>query len=268
MSELGSLQDVKLAEVVRVLASARKSGLVTVLEGTHQGQIQLQKGSIIHSASGRLQGREAVLDLLGWKKGQISFVAGEQSFPPNVSEPTPGLIDEGERVGETFHRMQEVLTSDRLVFQWGSGPSDEGLRYAMGAAEWHVARAVDGIREVREVIEVSRVPRADAMRVLFELIEAGFLERAEIPKALKVQAQGLFGKEAAEIDERNLSDWRKNPRFSHGVFRVDVRTASGSHTGLPVTFKAGLGREISLPRPALNELGAHDGDEVFVRPIA
>jgi hypothetical protein len=268
MSELGSLQDVKLAEVVRVLVTGRKTGVLTLLEGTRQGEIQLQRGSIIYSASGRLQGREAVLDLFGWKKGQISFVASEQGFPPNVSEPTPGLIDEGERVGDTFHRMQEVLTSDRLVFQWGPGPADEGVRYAFGAMEWRVARAVDGIRDVREVIEFSRVARADALRVLFELIEAGFLERAEIPKALKVQAQGLFGKEGAEIDERNLADWKKNPRFGHGVFRVDVRTASGSHAGLSVAFKAGLGREISLPRPVLNELGAHDGDEVFVRPTA
>lgn len=268
MSELGNLQDVKLAEVMRVLVAGRKSGLLTLLEGTRQGQIQLQRGGIIHAASGRLQGRDAVLDLFGWKKGQITFVTGEQTFPLNVSEPTPGLIDEGERMGETFHRMQEVLASDRLVFQWGPGPADENARYPMGGAEWRVARAVDGIREVREVIEISRVPRVDAMRMLFELIEAGFIERAEIPKALKVQAQGLFGKEAAEIDERSLGDWKKNPRFGHGVFRVDVRTASGTHAGLAVTFKAGLGREISLPRPAINELGVHDGDEVFVRPIA
>jgi hypothetical protein len=52
------------------------------------------------------------------------------------------------------------------------------------------------------------------------------------------------------------------------VFRVDVRAASGTHQGMAVLSKSGLGREISLPRAALNELGVHDGDEVFVRPIA
>jgi hypothetical protein len=268
MSELGNLQDVKMAEVVRVLVSGRKSGLLTVLEGARQGQIQLERGNIVFSAVGRLQGREAVLDLFGWKKGQISFVAGDSTFPANVSEATPALVDEGERVGETFHRMQEVLTSDRLVFQWAGGPADEGVRVAVSSLEWRVLRSVDGIRDVREVVEASRAARADVLRVLFELIEAGFLERAEIPKALKVQAQGLFGKDAAEIDEHNLADWRKNPHFDHGVFRVDVRTASGAHAALPVTFKGGLGREISLPRQALNELGLHDGDEVFVRPVA
>jgi hypothetical protein len=268
MSELGNLQDVKIAEVLRVLVAGRKTGLVTVQDGSHQGQMQIHKGQIVYSASGRLLGREAVLDLFGWTKGQIGFVASEPVFPPNVSEPTPALIDEGARVGETFHRMQEVLTSDRLVFQWGGGPADGTRGLAVGGLEWRVLAAVDGIREVREVIELSRVPRADALRVLFEFIEAGFVERAEIPKALKVQAQGLFGKEAVEVDERNLLDWKKNPRFAHGVFRVDVRAASGAHAGLPVAFRGGLGREISLPRPALNELGVRDGDEVFVRPIA
>ncbi len=268
MSELGNLQEVKIAEVLRVLVTGKKTGLVTIQDGAKQGHLQLEKGALVYSSAGRLQGREAVLDIFGWKSGQVSFVAGDPAYPANLSEATPALLEEGERVGETFHRMQEVLTSDRLVFQWGAGPSDEAKRLSVGGLEWRVLRAVDGIRDVREVVELAHVPRADALRVLFEFIEAGFIERAEIPKALKVQAQGLFGKEAAEVDERNVLDWRKNPRFAHGVFRVDVRTASGSHQGLPVLAKPGLGREISLPRPTLNELGVHDGDEVFVRPIA
>jgi len=268
VSELGTLQDVSIAEVLRVLGSGRNTGLLTVQDGTRQAHLQLERGRIVYAAAGRFQGRDAVLDLFGWKNGQMNFLAGEPSLAPNVEEPTDKLIAEARRSGETFHRMQEVITSERLVFQWSAGPKDEEARVSLGAAEWAVLRALDGIRDVREVIELSRLSRGEGMRILFELIEAGFVERAEIPRALRVQAHGRFGKDVAEADEHMLIDWRRNLRFGHGVFRIEVRASSGAHVGVPVAFRGGLGREIALPRPVIGELGVAEGDEVFVRPIA
>jgi hypothetical protein len=267
MSELGSLADVKLSEVLRVFCGGKKTGVLTVQNGSRQGRITIQKGVIVHAITGRLHGREAVLDLFGWRDGHIGFLAEEQNLTPNVSQATEALLEEGQRLGESFHRMQEVLSSDRLVFQWGAGPPAEDARTPLGAVAWRVLRAVDGIREVREVVEASRVPRAEALRILFEYIEAGYVERAEIPKALRVQAQGRFGKEGAEVDERLLLDWKKNLRFGHGVFRVDVRSSGGAHVGLAVGFRAGLGRDVALPRAVLSELAVQEGDEVFVRPV-
>jgi hypothetical protein len=153
-----------------------------------------------------------VLDLFGWRSGQLNFVAGEPGLAPNVEEPTDTLIDEAQRSAETFRRMQEVITSERLVFQWAPGPKDEQARFTLAAAEWAVLRALDGIRDVREVIELSRLSRGEAMRILFELIEAGFVERAEI-RALR-QARALR-QDVAEAD----GAW-------HGVFRIEVRAAA------------------------------------------
>jgi len=268
MSELGSLADVQLSEILRVFCGGRKTGVLTVQKDSRQGRIVIQKGTIIHAITGRLYGREAVLDLCGWKDGHVGFVAEEQNLTPNVSQPTDALLEEGQRLGESFHRMQEVLGSDRLVFQWSAGPADEDARTPLGAVAWRVLRAVDGIREVRDVVEAARVPRAETQRILFEFIEAGFLERAEIPKALRVQAQGRFGKEGAEVDERLLLDWKKNLRFGHGVFRVEVRSSGGAHVALAVSFRGGLGRDVALPRAAIAELSVQEGDEVFVRPVA
>src|SRR5262249_30958639 len=146
-------------------------------------------------------GDDAILDLFGWKKGQLSFVPEERVLDGNVTLGVEVLIMEGLRAGETFHRMHELIPHDRVVFQTASGPEPE-KRFPIGLAEWTVLRHVDGIRDVRDITEASQLPRDDVQRVLFELTEAGFLQPVEAQKTLRAQPQGRFGKDSAELDER------------------------------------------------------------------
>lgn len=37
---------------------------------------------------------------------------------------------------------------------------------------------------------------------------------------------------------------------------------------VPTTFRAGLGRDIDLPKAAMTELGLGEGEDVHVRPVA
>lgn len=268
MSDLGNLEDLRLAEVVRVLAKGRNTGLVSVQDGARQAQIQLVRGRIVHAEAGRSRGRDAVLEACGWRSGRIVFVVGEHSLVQNVDEDSVALLDEGERVGEALHRLQQVITSDRLVFQWGPGPEDGEMRLPVGRREWRVLREVDGIREVREIVEASGFVRLDVLDVLYEFVQAGFLERTEIPKALKIQAPGLRNREEVAVDDAHLVDWQRNRRFASGVFRVEVRAGTGSHVATAVTLRPGLGDVITLPRALMAELRAQEGDEVYVRPLS
>jgi hypothetical protein len=266
MSLLGDLGDLKIGDVMRVFASGRKTGVLTVAGPATQAVLLFQKGNLVHAACGRLQGEDAVLDVFGWTEGQITFVPEERKVIPNVTRPLDALIDQGQRVGTTFHRMQEVIPSDRAAFQMGPGPTDGAARVSLGPTEWKVLRALDGVRDVREVAEAARVPRAEVARVLFELVEAGFLERVDPQRSLRVQAQGLFGKETAEVDGRLETEWRRLTRFASGVHRVELRTLAGKVAHLPVAFRNGLIRDIHLPRTTLAALALDEGDDVSVRP--
>jgi hypothetical protein len=268
MSLIGSLSDVKLAEVLRVFSTGKKTGRLTVSGEDVQGVVRFQRGSIVHATAGRLHGEEALLDLFGWKEGELTFVPEDRQITPNIQRDVDSLILEGLRVGDVVHRMHGVIPSERAVFQLGLGPTDPEKRWSVGGLEWRVLRALDGIRDVREVVEVSRVPRADVMRVLFEMTEAGFLERVEPQKTLRVQSQGLFGKDAAEIDDHLELEWKRISRFERGVARVEVRSSTGKAVILGVTFRPALARDIHLPRAAVGELAVRDGDEVGVRPLS
>ncbi len=268
MSLIGDLGDLKIGDVLRVFATGRKTGLLTVAAGGQQASLHFQKGTLVHAAAGRLRGEEAVIDVFGWKEGQLTFVPEERTVMPNVSRPLDALILDGLRLGETAHRMQEVIPSDRVTFQMAAGPKDPEARVSMGAAEWKVLRILDGVRDVREVVDGSKLPKGDVMRILLELAEAGFVERVEPLRTLRVQAQGMFGRESADIDERIDGEWRRIARFAAGVTRVEVRTLAGKTAQMPVAFRAGLIRDVHLPRNMLATLGLREGEEIFVRPAS
>jgi len=261
VSLIGSLEEVKIGDVLRLFADGHKTGVLTVSAAGGQAVLRFQKGTIVTALAGRLSGDDAVLDIFGWREGQLSFVPEDAppSTPPNVTRDVKALIEEGVRVGETFHRLHRLIPSDRVVFQLALGPSDDA-RVSIGSQEWRVIRLLDGARDLREVAEGSGVPKPEVSRILFELTEAGFLQRVEMQKVLRAHAlTGLFSREGAELDERLREEWTKVPRFEGGVSRVQVRTLVGRSTVLPVAFRSGLGRDIHLPKAAIGELGLREG---------
>jgi len=269
MSLIGTLSEIKLADVLRLFAESKKTGLLTASGSGRQTLIRFEKGLVVHATAGRLQGEDAILDAFGWTEGQLTFVPEEKTVTSNVARGADVLILEGERDGPAFHKMNELVPHDRVSFQF-SQPASEEARLSLGPSEWKVLRLLDGVRDVRDVVEQSQLPRNQVLRVLFELTEAGFVERVDSQKTLRAQVKGgRFAKgDTAGADERLAQDWGRLMRFVRGVLRIEVRTLARRGTVLPVTFRSGLGRDVHLPRPAFAELGLREGEDVFVRPVA
>jgi Domain of unknown function (DUF4388) len=278
MSLIGTLSEIKLADVLRLFASGKKTGVLTATKTGHEAVLRLQKGVIVHATTARLQGDEAVLDVFGWTDGQLTFVPEDRAVTPNVTHGLEVLIGEGEQFGPAFHRMNGYIPSDSVVFQMAT--PCEGARCTLGPDEWKVVRYVDSVRDVREIVEATSLSRTQVAGALFELGEAGFLEKVELQKRLRAQGPRAFSSfsllapdgrtpEAVELEEKLHDEWRKAPRFSGGVLRVELRTVGHkkSATMAPV-FRPGLARDLHLPRPLLQELGIREGEDLLVRPVA
>jgi DNA-binding transcriptional ArsR family regulator len=278
MSLIGTLSEIKLADVLRLFASGKKTGVLTATAPGREAVLRLHKGEIVQAASARLSGDEAVLDLFGWPDGQLTFVPEEKTVTANVTHGLDVLILEGERLGRSFHRMNAFIPSDSVVFQMAV--PKEGARVTVGPEEWKVVRYVDSVREVREIVEASGLSRGQVAGALFELGEAGFVEKIDLQKRLRAQGPRAFSSfsllapdgrtpEAVELEETLQEDWRKAPRFSRGVLRVELRTLGYKKTAtMAAVFRAGLGRDVHLPRPLFQELGVREGEDVLVRPVA
>lgn len=269
MSLIGNLEEIKIADVLRLFAQGKKTGRLSVSAAEDQTTLRFSKGVVVHAhaSHGRLTGEDAVLDLFGWKAGQLTFIPEEKTVTPNVTRGVDQLVLDGLRLGEVFHRMNEAIPSDRVVFQMSAGPAEPDKQLVTGSRDWRVLRLCDGSRDVREIVDAVKLPRTDVVRVLFESAEAGFLERVETQKGLRALPQGLFGKDHAELDSRLEDDWRKVLHFARGVRRVEVRQGPGRVAVLAAAFKPGLVREVHLPRNVFAELGLRDGEDVSVKPV-
>jgi DNA-binding transcriptional ArsR family regulator len=268
MSLIGNLNEIKLGEVLRVFATGKKTGRLTVSSDDDQTVMRFEKGALVHAhASGSgLNGDLAVLDLFGWPEGQLTFTPEERPVRANVARSVEDLVAEGLKEGDSVHRMNKLIPTDRVVFQIGLGPRD-GVTFTVGIPEWRVLRFVDGVREVREVVEAAAMTRPEVTRLLFAMSEAGLVERVEPGRQLRVHTQGLFGKDTAELDDRLDGEWRRLHRFGRGVHRVEVRSTAGRSAVLQASFRTSVGGGVHLPRAAAAELQVKDGEDVEVRPI-
>jgi hypothetical protein len=269
MSLIGTLGEIPLADVLRLLAGGRKTGRLTVTDDSEQVVVRFQKGTLVQANTGRrLQGEEALLDLFGWKAGQMTFVPEERSVTPNINRDLEPIILEGQRLGESFHRMQAAISSDRVVFQLGAGPREAET---VSADAWRVLRLVDGVRDLRELGEALHLPKAELAWLAFGLLESGLLEKVEPWKSLRALSAGLtalFNKDAVEVDERMEGEWRKLLRFGSGVQRVEIRTTAGKSLRAAASFRGGIQASVVLSRAMFTELAVKEGEDVQVRPVA
>ena len=269
MSLIGTLGDIPLADVLRLLSAGRKTGRLTVTDETEQVVMRFQKGALVQANTGRrLQGEESVLDLFGWKAGQMTFIPDERTVTPNVHRELDVLILEGLQGGESFHRMQALIPSDRVIFQLGPGPREEAE--TVTAEGWKVLRLVDGVRDLRELGEAVHLGRGEVSRLLFGLMEAGLVERIEPWKSLRALSAGItaiFGKDTVEVDERVEIEWRRMLRFAAGVNRVEIRNSGGKSLTAGAHFRGGIQLSVLLARGMFSELGVKEGEDVQVRPI-
>lgn len=267
MSLIGSLDEVRIADVLQLFATGKKTGRLTVSADAEQAVLHFLKGVIVHAhaAGGSVQGDDAVVELFGWKEGQLTFIPDDKAVPSNVTRGVDQLILEGLRGGDTAYRMRHSIPSEEVVFQIAEGPGDPAARIEMSGADWRLVRLVDGSRDVAELVAQSGAERNEVMEGLFHLIDAGLLEMAPVVRTL--HAHAMPREAPAEIDQKLEADWRRLRRFERGVRGIVVRCDGRPPAFVPVVFRADLGLRAHLPRPVFLELGLQEGGDVRVRPV-
>ncbi|OYT72162.1 MAG: response regulator [Chloracidobacterium sp. CP2_5A] len=102
----GKLSQVNLAEIVQILESGRRTGLLTIESGSEQAYLYLRDGAIINAECGALSGEQAVFHLVGWTSGDFAFCTMPMARE-RVIRLTPQQL-----LMEAFRRFDEV---ERLV---------------------------------------------------------------------------------------------------------------------------------------------------------
>jgi DNA-binding response OmpR family regulator len=93
----GSLSEMKPADFLQTLSAAEKNVEVRLERAKERGCIFMQKGEVVHSATGSLSGEEAFFALMAWNDGTFEIVSCSDFPGRTIQSPLMSLLIEGYR---------------------------------------------------------------------------------------------------------------------------------------------------------------------------
>ncbi len=183
MALQGTLETFALPDVLRLLASTKKTGQLRLTGGRGSGSIWLDGGSIIASeASGAPLAdgaSEVVFELLRFKEGDFVFdadsLASDGGAPADV-EPT---LEAAEAMLDEWKSIEAVVPSlSGWVSLSSELPSDE---VTLGRDRWAEIVAIGGGITVGGLGDVLQLGELPVSRTVKELIEDGLVELGDAP---------------------------------------------------------------------------------------
>lgn len=174
----GSLSQIDLTEVFRLLASSQQTGLLHIMntgETVSAGGCYFQLGQVVHATMGRFTGLDALNEICRVTDGTFAFEAGVAAPGQSLAAyPTATLLN----------MLREQLEEQRALARAMPQPEDV-LRYAPGKPldileaspdELAALLMCDGTRNVREISLVSGMTPLDLRRALAKFRILGLLE--------------------------------------------------------------------------------------------
>lgn len=174
----GSLAQIDLTEVIRLLASSQQTGLLHIMnmgETVASGGCYFQLGRLVHATMSRYSGLDAVNEICRISDGTFAFEAGVAAPEQTLAQyPTPTLLE----------MIQEQLGEQRALARSAPQPEDI-LRYVPGRQidgleaspdELALLLLCNGERNVREISMVSGMSPAELRQTLGRFRHLGLLE--------------------------------------------------------------------------------------------
>jgi len=199
----GTLETFALPDVLRLLASTKKSGRLHLTGGRGSGSIWLADGEIVNSEAGHApmadRADEVVFELLRFKEGEFVFdddaVAPEAGSPAQVDE----TLTAAEAMLDEWKSIEAVVPSlDGWVSLAAELPEDE---VTINGDRWSQVVAVGGGITVGGLGEILALGELPISRTVKELIELGLVSLGERPDGAPIRAEVSPVFEAAPVFE-------------------------------------------------------------------
>ena len=193
----------------------------------------------------RAQVEEVIFELMGWSEGYFSFSEAPLDDVPTQATlriPTGALLMEAARRIDEWSRIESKVPHlgvvPRLVVTDGdSGPMD------LLPVEWELLAAIDGMRDVRKLAEITARSEFDVARSLFGLATAGIIALDD-PRDVVVEPGGELIDHIARAEAYLIAG-----EAEAAVAAAEEGIASGGESSVPAQLM--LGRALlAASRPA------------------
>ena len=196
----GSLSQFKIIDIVKLLTSEGKTGVLNLQRGKEKGEIYVIKGTLAHAICKDGVGEEAVFAMLTWSDGTFNFTQNVTSEEKTIEKNTLALLEEKIKQLEEWQQIKEIISSQDIVFRLSSkrAPDEVKLKHD----SWSVLSQIDGKKTVADISNELKMGEYDTARNLYSLFSSGLIEVATAPqrKAKKVVDGGFF-----ELVEKELA---------------------------------------------------------------
>jgi pSer/pThr/pTyr-binding forkhead associated (FHA) protein len=176
----GSLQKVPLTDLLLLLSSAQKSGVLSIRSSHGLGKICLRDGRIYYGTiedhfTGRP--RKAIYRMLGWTSGMFEFsLPDNRQFTDELTETTEALLMEGVRQLDELRQIESKLqmVSGRLAVTLPV----RGQLSDLSREELYVFQLVLNYGVLETVLDNWHGTDLDACRHILSLLQHEFVDKA------------------------------------------------------------------------------------------
>ncbi len=215
----GDLRQYHLPDLLRLIASGKHSGTLTITDGVLGRAINFVRGQPNCIAGYRLDQEEsvprseedsfrAIYDLFRWQAGEFIF---DQSQPRHqwcvpVHLITSQLILEGCRWVDNWETIRRLVSSSEAVFEVSMG-AEELEKLGVTEAEKAFLNEVNGGRDITDIAGRLQLTLFEASRIAYTLLAVGAIRYGDLER---IRLRRTF-REIAELNCRGTLVLRKHP---------------------------------------------------------
>ncbi len=175
----GSIEEIPLPDLLQLLSTSKKSGVLSVRSDDGLGRIYLRKGQIYYSTiddSYDVQPRKAAFRILTWERGTFELEApDEKAVLEEIQESTEQLLMEGMRQLDEYRRIEPDLPGKNEPLSLVT-PLTPPLR-DLDAGELDVLQLVINQRSLAGVLDGSTKSDYETAQTLLGLIQRGYVKK-------------------------------------------------------------------------------------------
>lgn len=236
----GDLRDFHLPDLIKLIASGRHSGTLTVTDGASVRTISFYEGHPVCAAArgpdGKIRSPEQVLndiyDLFRWQEGAFTFDqrSGPQEGCISLQISVEALLLAGARWVDNWTTIQRVVPSAEAIFE-RRGDLTFSEEWQLTPEEQTVWQALDGVGDVSDVARACGLTEFETSKILYGLYIAGLIRPGDVEK---VRLRRAF-REFAELFCRATKPYRTSPDDFSCEEMVNQRALDA---GLPIRLNA------------------------------
>ncbi len=175
----GTIEEIPLPDLLQLLSSSRKSGVLAIRSQRGFAKIYLRNGQIYFCSIDDdfdLKPLKAIYRVLTWEAGAFELQPpDDRSFLEEMQESTEAILMEGMRLLDEYNRIRDK--APELEEMWGlSNPLQPALT-DLEAAELEVLQLVHNHSQIQSVLDKSALSDAATLEHLATLRDKGYIQQ-------------------------------------------------------------------------------------------